>query len=404
MTTPQPTHIVILGAGYAGMLAALRLANQTRRVPVEITLINAAPHFVERIRLHQVIVGQTLKQHPIAGFLKGTGIRFIQAKVTAIAPESHTLTLQTPDGATQTMSYDTLVYALGSQTNTALIPGAAQHAVTLDAPMNGSAELKATAERGGQIVVIGGGMTSLEAATEIAETYPAARVHLITRGLLGDDLNAAANAYLRKTLSEFSITPHENTSVQAIEEGHITFAGGDSLPFDVSLLAAGFTASPLARQAGLAVNATGQVIVDSIFRSVSHPDIFAIGDSAAFESDAELSLRMGCAVAMPMAYHAANVLGALLKGETPEPFAFGFFVRMTSLGRRRAIVQFVDAHDQPTHRVLTGRAGAMFKETICRATVFALYLERKVPGLYAWSRARKAQGNLKPVRGLLAKA
>jgi NADH dehydrogenase FAD-containing subunit len=404
MAEIKNTHIVILGAGYAGILASLRLANQTRRTPVDITLINAASDFVERIRLHQVIVGQSLKQHPIPQILKGTGVRFIQAKVTDIAPDAHRLTLQAADGGEQTVSYDTLVYALGSRTNTALITGAAQHTVTLDAALGWSAELKAVAERGGQVVVIGGGLTGLEGASEIAEAYPKANIHLITRGRLGSDLNSAGETYLRKTLNQLRITVHENSAIRAIEAGRVIFSEGESLPFDLCVTAVGFTAPTLARQAGLAVNSNHQVIVDSTFRSVSHPDIFAIGDCATFEADAELSLRMGCAVAMPMAYHAANVLAAMLKGEAPEPFAFGFLVRMMSLGRRRGLVQFVDAYDQPTSRVLTGRAGAMFKETICRGTVIALYLERRIPGLYMWSRARKAQGKLRPVRGLLAKA
>lgn len=403
MAESKNTHIVILGAGYAGLLSALRLANQTRRAPVEITLINALSTFTERIRLHQVIVGQQLKQHPIEKILKGTGIRFVQARVSAISPDSHHLTLQTAAGET-TLAYDTLVYALGSRTNTALITGAADHAVTLDAPLGWAGQLRAVSERGGAVVVIGGGLTGLEAVTEIAETYPAAKIHLVTRGRLGNDLTPAAETYLRKILSDFRVNIHENTTIRAVDSGQVVFSGGETLPFELCVMAAGFTAAPLARQSGLSVNANGQVMVDAFFRSVSHPDIFAIGDSAAFEADANLTLRMGCAVAMPMGYHAANVLAALIHGEEPQPFAFGFMVRMMSLGRRRGLVQFVDAHDQPTPRFLTGRAGAMFKESICRGTVIAFYLERKVTGLYPWSHARKAHGKLKPVRGLLAKA
>lgn len=403
MAEKTTQHIVILGAGYAGLLSALRLANQTRRANVEITLINAISTFAERIRLHQVIVGQKLKQHPIENIVKGTGIQFVQAKVTAIAPESHRLTLQAADGET-TMIYDTLVYALGSRTNTALITGAAEHAVTLDAPMTWSGQLQTVAERGGDVVVIGGGLTGLEAASEIAEIYPTAKIHLVTRGRLGSDLTPNAETYLRKTLSEFRISLHENVTIQAVEARQVIFSGGQALPFELCVLTTGFTAAPLARQSGLSVNANGQVIVDAFFRSVSHPDIFAIGDSATFENEANLSLRMGCAVAMPMGYHAANVLAALIHGEEPQPFAFGFIGRMMSLGRRRGLVQFVDAHDQPTSRFLTGRAGAMFKETICRSTVIALYLERRIPGLYPWSHARKAQGKMRPVQGVLAKA
>lgn len=69
--------IIILGAGYAGMMTAIRLAGKTRRHPVEITLINGLDHFVERIRLRQLATNQHLEQRSIEQMLRGTGVRFI---------------------------------------------------------------------------------------------------------------------------------------------------------------------------------------------------------------------------------------------------------------------------------------------------------------------------------------
>ncbi|MDL1900913.1 hypothetical protein FBR02_09095 [Anaerolineae bacterium CFX9] len=84
-TTP---HILIIGAGYAGMTAALRLSRRTRRRNVKITLINGGTHFVERIRLHQVAAAQTIRQHRITDLLRGTGVTFQQVLILSINPET----------------------------------------------------------------------------------------------------------------------------------------------------------------------------------------------------------------------------------------------------------------------------------------------------------------------------
>jgi len=57
----RPRHIVILGAGYAGLMAAMRLAKKTNRKHVKITLVNAKDSFVERVRNHQLAADQSLR-------------------------------------------------------------------------------------------------------------------------------------------------------------------------------------------------------------------------------------------------------------------------------------------------------------------------------------------------------
>ena len=78
MSKPQ-TQILVIGAGYSGLLATVRLAAKTRRENVQITLVNPAPNFVERLRLHQYAASQPVKQRLIAETLRGTGVDFVQA-------------------------------------------------------------------------------------------------------------------------------------------------------------------------------------------------------------------------------------------------------------------------------------------------------------------------------------
>ncbi|PJF21090.1 MAG: FAD-dependent oxidoreductase, partial [Phototrophicales bacterium] len=84
-------HVLILGGGYAGMMAALRLTAKLRahKDDIHITLINASDTFTERIRLHQAAVGKPLPQYSIPKMLKKRNIQFIQGWVTAIEPNQH---------------------------------------------------------------------------------------------------------------------------------------------------------------------------------------------------------------------------------------------------------------------------------------------------------------------------
>src|SRR4051812_35178659 len=113
-------NILIIGGGYAGTLAALRLAGKSHGQNAKITLINASDTFVERIRLHQLAAGQTPKVRPFKQLLRGKHIEFVQGRVSAIDPAKYTVTLQNSNAvqtnlsAVQTLPYDKLVYALGS--------------------------------------------------------------------------------------------------------------------------------------------------------------------------------------------------------------------------------------------------------------------------------------------------
>lgn len=128
------TRIVIIGAGYAGLMTAIRLAGKVRRQPLEITLVNGAAHFVERLRLHQLATNQKLKQRPIIQLLRGTGVHFVQGWVRALDVEQRTVQVESANGV-QSLPYDKLVYALGSQVDRTQIAGVEHSMLTLSMPV-----------------------------------------------------------------------------------------------------------------------------------------------------------------------------------------------------------------------------------------------------------------------------
>lgn len=383
------TKIIILGGGFAGMMAALRLANRTRRQSVQITLVNTSATFVERTRLHQNATGQTVPAKSLRAMLHGTRVNFVQGKATALDPVRRTVTVDTNDRV-QTLSYDKLIYALGSHTDLSRIPGATEHAYAVEQHTALFAHLRNFAPNHGRVLVIGGGLTGIEMATEVAETHSTLRVALATSGALGEDLSSAGARYLAQTFQRLQITVHEHAKVLRLEAGQAITATNEQLSFDVCIDTSGFSVSPLAQQAGLAVNPKGQILVNALLHSSTHPDIYAVGDAAAFEQSADLALRMGCATAIPLAIHAAENLARALNGQAEQPFQYGYVLRCISLGRHNGLIQFVDAADCPRARVFTGRVGAAIKELILHYVMGSLQIERRF-AFYRWPQGQRAQ-------------
>lgn len=379
----QPTNIVVLGAGYAGMLAALRLAAQTKHA--HITLVNASDTFIERIRLHQI---NTAKARPIASLVKGKNIRFIQAWVKSIEPETRKVVVQTPDGV-QHIHYDYLVYALGSMVDRHRVPGVDEHTYTLTPNGSRSASglhkaLPDTANRGGRLVVVGGGLTAIEAASEFAEQYPQLHVSILTSGVLGAHLSNKGKAHLRRVFARLGIAVHENIRIRQVNAKALLIDSNESMPFDICVWAAGFTVPPLARDAGLAVNEHGQILIDPYMRSISHPEIYAAGDAVAFEEEPVSPIRMACATAEPMAAQAADNLTAFIHHQPQRPFGFSYIFQCISLGRHDGLIQWVRPDDSAKEWIYTGRLAAFIKEIVCRSALWSVNIQRTWPQLYFW--------------------
>ncbi|GAA3305372.1 hypothetical protein GCM10020295_58940 [Streptomyces cinereospinus] len=120
-------RIVVLGAGYAGAYAAGILARRLSPADTEITVVNAVPDFVERMRMHQLAAGHQVEPRKLADVFAGTGIRLRLARVTAVDPERRAVAVADADGGGE-LGYDTLFYALGSHVADHGVPGVAEHA------------------------------------------------------------------------------------------------------------------------------------------------------------------------------------------------------------------------------------------------------------------------------------
>ncbi len=373
--TIQQHRVVVIGAGYTGASAAGRLARRLRGEDVSITLVNAEPDFVERVRMHQLAVGQTLRPRPFDEMFAGTGVTLRLGRVTAVDVDRRTVTVTGADTAEgpQDLEYDTLVYALGSAWNTQGVPGTTEHAHEI-AGRDGALRLRdrlAALAPGSPVTVVGGGLTGVEAATELAETRPDLDVSLIARGGLGDWLSPKGARHLRKVFTGLRITAHEHTTVTVVHADRVTTTEGD-IPAAVTIWTTGFAVHPIARATTLETGDTGQITVDATMRSLSHPDVYAIGDAALVAGPGDKPLRMSCASGVPTAWQAADAIAARLTDTKLPTISARYFNQCISLGRKEGLIQYVTADDRAVGAALTGRPAALYKELVCKAAAWGV--------------------------------
>ncbi|MBT2228614.1 NAD(P)/FAD-dependent oxidoreductase [Nonomuraea sp. NEAU-A123] len=381
------TNILILGAGYTGIAAAIRTATRTRRHGGKVTLVSASPRFTERLRLHQTAAGERLRDHAIADIIAGTGIDLVLGRVTALDPVRHEVivngvradggpadtdradsgplgTGRADGGRTgRVLAYDKLIYALGTVTDLST-PGVAEHAYVYDDHDQAVRLARRLGELDrGTVVVAGGGLTGVESATELAEAHPNLRVVLLSRGRPGSMMGEQARAYVDKAMTRLGIQVRGGADVVKVLPDAVELAGGDLVDSDATLWTAGTRGLPLAAEAGLAVDGQGRIVVDSALRSVSHPDVYAVGDAAAVRQPYGV-MHGTCQGGIPTGLHAADALADGLLGRPVKAFRFGYVHQPLSLGRKDAVIQFTHPDDTPRRWYLTGRWAIAYKETV----------------------------------------
>jgi hypothetical protein len=134
------------------------------------------------------------------------------------------------------------------------------------------------------------------------------------------------------------------------------------LAADACIWTGGFVAPTLAGEAGIAVNERNQVIVDPFMRSLSHPEIYAIGDAASPREDPGVRVRMAAVTAIILAAHGADCLSRVLRGKVPMPLSFVYAGQGIALGPHDFIGFSLDPNDKPVPPYFTGRLGSFIRK------------------------------------------
>lgn len=357
----QGPHVVVIGAGFAGIQASRALARQGCRV----TLVDRHPYNTFQPLLYQVATGGlnpgdvTYSLRNFAG--KHPGVRFTCGTVTGIDPAARTVALD--DG--RELGYDYLVLGFGVTANFFGLPGVAEHAL----PMYTRAQALACrdavfgrlehyaalpeAERASKdlhIVVVGGGATGVEMAGSLAEMrstgvpsmYPEldrkrVKVHLIEAGpvLLGP-FGHDLQEYTYDEMVKRDVDVRLGTSVAEIEDGRVILKGGEVIESDVVVWGAGVAAYDWVRALGLELGRGGRIVVDQTLRVKGQDRIFAAGDCSIIEDQVLPQLAQP---AMQMGVHIAGQIVALAHGEQLQRFEYWDKGTMATIGRNAAVAE-----------------------------------------------------------------
>jgi len=384
--------VVVLGAGYAGLMAALRLARPKWRL--RIALVSARDYFLERVRLQETVVTAVERRIPsLAAFVAGTGINFIHGRITSIDVHQRRVCIAcgTQERA---IGFSDVVYALGSDIDTDGVPGIATHAYRLESKEGAysAAALRTRLNESGspavRIIVVGGAETAVEVAGEIKTTWPRSAVTMISRSRCGDFRGPRVENAVRAALTKLGVSLIDDQMVKEVRANEVATASGRAIPFDLCIWSGGLRSSPLAREAGIAVDSKGRIWVDPNLRSTSHPHIFAVGDAAHPIAPTGAPYRLSAFAALASGAYAADAIIALRQNQRPPPFSFSTFGQGIAIGRG-GVGFFSYPDDRQRLFIVSGKTARHIRNFFVWLVSYVLKVERKIPGFFFWPGRRR---------------
>ena len=361
MNAQKLPHVVIVGAGFGGLMAAQKLA----KTPVRITLIDRQNYHLFQPLLYQVaIAGLVPSQiaYPLRTiFRRQKNLTFQKGEVTAIDFDSRYVKL---NGSV--IAYDYLVLSVGGQTNFYGLQSIQQNGYQLKdvesavATRNHLLEMfeKASHEADPDkrralltFVVVGGGPTGVETAGALAELishvltkdYPQMDLKEVRVLLLeaGDHLMGAYPKELRKATFDLLSGKHVeillNTKLSDYDGLHVTLGDGSQVETHTLIWTAGVRAADLAGELGVKQSASGQILTEATLQLPGHPEVFIIGDAAHPAHGNGQSLPLLATVAQQEARATASNLQRMLKGQQPEAFLYKDPGLLATIGRNAAV-------------------------------------------------------------------
>lgn len=392
-------NIVVVGAGYGGITAILRLARLFRKHnEYQIHLIDRNPYHTLKTQLHEAAVRKAEVSIPIDRIIKKRNIIFYLEEVTRIDPHKRTVCM-----GNRCIPFHYLVIALGSQVNFHGIPGLQENSFPLQmlkdaqliydyiTQLCSRAASEPIEERRRDMlrfVIGGGGLSGVEFAAELADhaaqctcnshvnSHEVEIVIVESGSRIVPHMKESFTARIQKKLFEKGVKIITGTKIVNRTTDTVTLSSGEVLKTKTLIWTGGIRINELAKESGLKIGQLGRIVVDEFLRVEGYSFIYAIGDNALainpitgkpIPASAQFALQQGRLVAN-------NIYADIFEG-VRKPYHPKVLGEVVSLGRHLAVGWLA----LPFLKKITfvGFLGSLLKTAIQEKHIFLLRRESR---------------------------
>jgi NADH:ubiquinone reductase (H+-translocating) len=373
-------RIVVLGAGFAGLWAAIGAARNRDEIgapasELEILLIDRNPYHNIRVRNYEADLSEVAIS--LAEVLDPIGVKHLTGEVTSIEVTKQRVAVASAFG-NEWLAYDRLVLALGSEL---LRPDYAAHAFDVDtyaAAVRLNAHLAALGTKPAStgrstVVVVGAGFTGIEVAAEMPVKLHRAlpndyhRIILIDPNpVVGGTIGNYARPIICEALSALNIETRLGAKITAVDETGVSLASGETIRAQTVVWCAGMRPSPLVKGLPAERDSSGRLVVDEFMRAAGLANVFAAGDVASCLVDSVHSTVMSCQFARPMGRFAGYNVVADLLAQPMLALRIDWYVTVLDLGSWGAL--YTGGWDRQV--ISTGEEAKVVKQTINRKRIY----------------------------------
>lgn len=359
-------EIVIIGAGFAGMWAALsaaRLAKLQGAENIQVTVIAPVAELRVRPRFYEADAGSMVS--PLMSVFDVMGVNFVTGKVSDIDLKNKIVHFVDGNN-TKSKQYDRLVLAAGSNLRTDLVKGTAEHAfdldqiesaIVLDQHINNLASQPSSNARN-TVVVCGGGFTGIEMATELPARLKAKfndntpiKVIIVERSnQIGSNYSKELQDVIKQATDDLAIDWMLDAQVAEISAHGVTLASGEVIESDTVIWTAGVKANDLTNVFPEQKGPQGRLKVEPSLQVINEDHVFATGDVAyALTDNKGNHALMTCQHAIQMGKFAGHNVAASLIGCETIDYRQENYVTCLDLGAWGAV--FTEGWDQQVKMV-----------------------------------------------------
>ena len=351
-------HILILGGGYGGLLAAMKAREHLNEDDAKITVVNRFSTHQIITELHRLAAGSISEKAvslPLDKLLKNYHVDLKISTVNGISPNKHEVSLE--DG--KMLTYDYLVVALGSETAYFGIPGLKENSFVLKSVDDANrlrshveeriAEYSKTHNKAAGTIVVGGaGLTGTELVGEYADLMPnlCLKYGVDPQGislycveasptvLAGFPPKLVERAYT--SLTKRGVTFITGTPVTRVDGKIVELKYGRKIETETLVWAGGIQGNSVVANSNMEVS-RGRVLVNEFLQPPSQSDIFVAGDSAVVMGPDGTTYPPTAQLAWQMGENIGENLSISIRGGVLKPFVPIFSGTLASLGRKDAV-------------------------------------------------------------------